>query len=207
MNSILKKIIPAKKNGGFTLVELLVTIVIFVVLTGVVLFSQTGFNNTVLVNDLAYSVALTVRQAQDYGVNVNESQTANIFSSYGVYFNLGGGGSNKNYVFFADTDKSGTYNGSPSAGSVTYCPSNDTECVQSYAISNGNYVSGICAGSDSGHCASTNTLTILFTRPNPDAIITSDGGSAGYADISVSSANGTKKDIIVTGVGQIYVQK
>ena len=203
MTELCKKQIQRKQNRGFTLIELLVTIVIFVTLTGVVLFSQTGFNNSVLVSDLSYDIAVTVRQAQDYGVNVNESQ-ANTFSSYGTYFNIGSGGSNKNYVFFADTDNNGSFHGAPN---VVYCPANDTECIRSYTISNGNYISGICAGADSGHCASTNALTILFTRPNPDAIITSDSGPAAYADITISSANGVKKDIIVTKVGQIYVQK
>jgi len=200
-----------RNDRGFTLVELLVTIMIFVVLTSVVLFSQNSFNNSVLIKDLGYDIASTVRQAQNYAVDVAESQE-NTFTPYGVYFNINaGGGSNTNFVLFSDTGNGsggppdGIYDGTPSAGSVTYCPPTDTECVQKYTIGNGNYIASMCAGSGSGaSCVNTNTLTILFKRPNPDAIINS--GSASYADIKVSSASGVKKDVIITGVGQIYVQ-
>ncbi len=213
MTGFLKKRIKNKQNRGFTLIELMVTIVIFVILTAVVLFSQSGFNNTILLNNLAYDISLAIRQAQYYGVNSNESQLINVFSPFGVYFNIGSGGSATNFVFFADTDNSGTFYGNLSEGSVTSCPANDTECIQKYTINSGNYISGICAtppGSSVSNCGLSN-LTILFQRPNPDARIYYDSngtriGPCTKADITVSSANGNKKNIIITGIGQIYVQ-
>ena len=81
--------IKNRKNKGFTLIELLVTITIFVILTGVVLLSQNSFDNSILIKNLAYDISLTIREAQDYGVDVNESQySTNPFTPYGVYFNL-----------------------------------------------------------------------------------------------------------------------
>src|SRR3989338_7579467 len=62
-------------NRGFTLVELLVTLSLFVVLTTIVLFSQSKFNGSILLTNLAYDVAITVRQAQTYGVNVRETSS------------------------------------------------------------------------------------------------------------------------------------
>ena len=44
-------------NKGFTLVELLVTIVIFVIITGVVLINSNKFDNTILLDNLGYDVA------------------------------------------------------------------------------------------------------------------------------------------------------
>ena len=44
------------KKNGFTLVELLVTITIFVILTGVVLFSQSRFNSTIFLTNLAFTL-------------------------------------------------------------------------------------------------------------------------------------------------------
>ena len=216
-----------KQKKGFTLIELLVTITIFVILTGVVLFSQTGFNNTILLKSLAYDVALTIRQAQDYGVNVNESKTLlNPFAPFGVYFNLNttsGLGNIHSFIFFTDTENKnfvlvsdGMYNNAQ----VITCTSGDPECISKYNIGNGNYINGICVtngsscavGPKSSDTQVTNGLDILFTRPNPNAKITTFDSSNNnpvqynYADIQVSSANGQTKDIIVTSVGQIYVQ-
>jgi prepilin-type N-terminal cleavage/methylation domain-containing protein len=218
----------SKGKRGFTLIELLVTITIFVILTGVVLFSQTSFNNTVLLKNLAYDVALTVRQAQDYGVNVNESQTVlNPFAPFGVYFNLDANparGSTHSFIFFSDTKNNvgilksdGSYNNAQ----VFNCLSGDPECISKYNIGNGSYIKDICVGSGAGLCnsiangGSTANLTILFKRPNPNAIITTTDTTASpptitgtypYAEITVASSNGQTKKIVVTSAGQIYVQ-
>lgn len=220
--------IKNRKNKGFTLIELLVTITIFVILTGVVLFSQNSFDNSILIKNLAYDISLTIRQAQDYGVDVNESVKSqlaiNPFAPYGVYFNLNSLiGSFKNYIFFTDTypDPSGKIDNMYHWGYVSPCLSNDSECLQRFTISNGNSIKDICVGSDSLHCTSIlnlypsyPNLTILFKRPDPTAWIyaganpslSNPGTLYNYADIQVSSPNNKTRDIIVTSVGQIYVQ-
>ncbi len=193
-----------RTNGGFTLVELLVTIVIFVLLTSLVLFSQGNFNNTVLLNNLAYDLALSIRQAQDYGTSIREfASSTPLFSSYGMYFNTTV--SNKNFVLFADTTGDNRYN-----GSVALCPANDPECIQKYSINNGSFIKSICAGADSAHCnAIASYMNIMFKRPNPDAGIYMDANptAQNYAAITLSSVSGTTRTVVVTSVGQIYVQK
>jgi prepilin-type N-terminal cleavage/methylation domain-containing protein len=204
--------VQKKRQSGFTLIELLVTITIFVVLTGVVLLSQNNFNNTILLTNLSYDTALTIRQAQTYGVNTRESSAGTFATSSGVYFDTTSGTGNKlSFILFADTN-----NDQGSDINVNSCPANSTECIQKYSIKNGSYVRALCAGTDSLHCFTTQKLDILFTRPNPDALIYSQSGASGpiifttpqsYAQITVSSANGATSSIIVTSVGQIYVQK
>ncbi|MFA5764228.1 MAG: type II secretion system protein [archaeon] len=190
------------RSRGFTLIELLISISIFVVLTGVVLFSQNSFDDTILLNNLAYDVALTVRQAQTYGVNGKESSLGT-FSAYGVYFDLNPDGSNKSFVLFADTDNSS------STASVIYCPANDPECLQKYTIKRGNYIKKLCAGDNATYCYNLPVVSIVFRRPNPGAYIydiTSFTIPKNYAEIVVASANGAEKTIVVTSVGQIYVK-
>ena len=105
--------IKLKKNGllsknltpskGFTLIELLVTLSLFVVLTTIVIFSQSKFNGSILLTNLAYDVALTVRQAQSYGVNVREvaSDTSTGFKhAYGVHFDIA---NDKEFILFSDS--------------------------------------------------------------------------------------------------------
>lgn len=214
--------LKSKLSKGFTLIELLVTITIFVILTGIVLFSSNGFNNTILLKDLAYDVALTIQQAQSYGINVNESKLImNPFAPFGVYFNLNtasGSGSIYNFIFFNDV-LNGSSPGSnnkydtPSTSKINTC--GDSECISKYTIDNGNYIKSICVGSNSSDCSSANVtdgFTILFTRPNPNAIITTEDssnnitGHYNYADIQVASPNGQTKDVIVNSIGLIYVQ-
>ena len=207
-----------KFSSGFTLIELLVVIVIFVITTGIVIFSQNKFDNGILLDNLAYDIAITVRQAQSFGVNVKESGTGvsnGVFPPYGIYFDLTANGTNKNFILFSDTVNS-TGQLIPDfifSGSET-CPTNDLECVQKYSIKRGSYIKSICAGTSIANCSSDQTpqLTIVFKRPNPDALIystvTSRNTPLSYAQITVSSADGSAtRNIVITSVGQIYVAK
>lgn len=193
----------SKLVSGFTLVELLVTLTIFSIMTGVVLVNQEKFNNTIFLSNLAHDIALTLRQAQSYGVNVREGSGSNPFEkSYGVSFDKGKN-NNKNFILFYDIDSDNKYP-EDEFGSC----SEDSECIERYAIKSGNYISSICAGTGEGEdCISTNYLDISFKRPNPDAIITSDTQTnSSYAKITVSASNGNTKSIIVRKTGQIYVE-
>jgi prepilin-type N-terminal cleavage/methylation domain-containing protein len=162
---------------GFTLVELLVTISIFAILTSVVLFSQAKFNSSILLTNLAYDTALTIRQAQTYGINIKNFVTLdegtgkaiNNFTPYGVHFETGEN-NNKSFVLFADLNDSGVF-----SGDVTTCEPADG-CVNRYNITRGNYISDICRspGSSGGEQCNDHikSADIIFKRPNPDAIIT-----------------------------------
>jgi prepilin-type N-terminal cleavage/methylation domain-containing protein len=190
---------------GFTLVELLITIVIFVMLTGVVLFNQNKFDSTVLLKNLAYDIALTIRQAQTYGVNVKESQQSGNFSSYGVYIKSD---ETQKIIFFSDIDGDKSFSDEDMS-----CPANDvdSECMQKYTLKRGNYISKICVmNTGESSCLEISELTIYFKRPNPDAYIYADGSTvtSEYSEIEISSVdNSSKVSVVITSVGQIYVKK
>jgi prepilin-type N-terminal cleavage/methylation domain-containing protein len=208
----MKKNLKSKYNTGFTLIELLITIVIFVILTGVVLFNQKGFDNTVLLNNLTYDIALTIRQAQTFGVNTRESasSTGYVFPPYGIFLNIdnANGGNNKNIILFSDTTPDSKFNNDTSLS----CPANDAECVQRYSIKRGSYIKQICVPATAGgeNCG-VKKLTIMFKRPKPDALIYKENEKntpLGQAKITISSADGSaESSVVVTSIGQIYVQK
>jgi prepilin-type N-terminal cleavage/methylation domain-containing protein len=196
---------------GFTLIELLVTLAIFAVTTTIVMFSQGKFDNSVLLSNLAYDMALTIRQAQTFGVNVKEFVSASnksSFAPYGVYFSAG---DPTHYVMFTDTTNNLKYDSKDMT-----CLNTDVECVNKYALKNGDHITLICAGSSETSCSlpssTSGGLTILFKRPEPDAKIFLDDATAitplpTYAKITISSADGSsQKSIVVTGTGQIYVK-
>jgi prepilin-type N-terminal cleavage/methylation domain-containing protein len=163
---------PGKR--GFTLFELLVVMAIMVVVTSVMLFNQAKFDSSTILRSLAYSVALSVRQAQVYGTSVLGTSTPQVacsgfyaagvcyVSAYGVYFNAASPGQ---YILFADLNNNGHY---------------DTgENIKVFSFSTGYAVSQFCVtGINSGNpvtqCSNTtiSSLSILFKRPNPDAQFT-----------------------------------
>ncbi len=201
--------------SGFTLVELLVVITIFVLLTGIVLFNQSNFDNGILLNNLAYDIAFTLRQAQNFGVSVKESSVSNFQAGYGMYMNINPGGT-KNFVFFTDTNPLGVNSiVNKYDSSVTNCTVSDTECVQKYSINRGNYIQKICVNNDTD--CTIKEISILFKRPKLDANIyytpTSGlnsgvfGATSSQARIIVAGQNNSTTSIVISNVGQIYVTK
>jgi prepilin-type N-terminal cleavage/methylation domain-containing protein len=195
--SVFKK----QKQKGFTLVELLVTISIFVILTGIVLFNQTKFNSTILLTNLAYDTALTVRQAQTYGINIKEFNVGSSegeFLPYGVHFEKGA----KSFILFTgiSANSSGIF-----TGNTTTCQKSEG-CVTRYNIKRGNYIKDICNEVlDIGvtECSSGKSMTnldIVFVRPNPDAQIRLDSSlDASFAATIILGGveeNSTRKVVV-----------
>ncbi len=218
-------------KGGFTLVELMVTITVFVAVTLVVLVNQSDFNGGVILNNLAYDVALSTRQAQSYGINVRGKTTdvlatsQVIFPPYGVAFDLA---RNKEFVFFADTypaanESTKIGNGLYDAGVAEVCTGNAlslcAEFIEKYRIQRGNFIKQLCVTRASGiggdeECANageSGTLTISFRRPNPDAIINSSIGAGSAKIISarivLGAPEGNERSVLVYESGQISVQE
>ena len=205
-----KKNLTKINSAGFTLIELLVTLSIFAITTGIVMTSQGKFDNSILLTNTAYDIAITLRQAQTFGVNVKEGASAT-FNPYGVVFQTDF--DNKRFDLFEDLTGGTRYK----YDGAFICTTSDAECVNSYKIKRGHYIKYVCAGANDTECESnktqTQTLNISFVRPNPEAIIlaNSDTYSVGnlksFAKIVISSSDGSAtRSIVVTKVGQIYVK-
>lgn len=219
-------VLKKQNQKGFTLVELLVTISIFAILTGVVVFNQGKFNSTILLTNLAYDTALTIRQAQNYGINVKEfDNNGNNFLPYGVHFAVDDSSTpnydeSKSFILFADT----SYSNAGYTGDGMYTLPVDNEinlsicqtdkgCVKRYNIKSGNYIKDICAGTATdGACTnpdeSSEVVDIVFKRPNPDALIRFNptGDKAPLVTIILSSGDdGNTKEVTVQSNGLIQV--
>jgi prepilin-type N-terminal cleavage/methylation domain-containing protein len=201
------------KNGaGFTLVELLVVTGIIVVISTIVLVDNNRFGGAVLLENLAYNVALSVRQAQVYGISV-ERFGANTFNAgYGVHFDLS---SPNTYVLFADVASKGTFN-----------PTSDgSEIVQTTTISTGYSIYDLCVTAVSDELCNSSSpgaatkIDVLFRRPEPDAFISVNGTptfNAGTvipgalnqrARVLLKAPRGDKMSVVIYINGQISVQK
>ena len=62
-----------KTTTGFSLVELIVVMGIFTIMTSIVIFNYGRFSSNLIVTNLAYESALAVRQAQVYGISVKNT--------------------------------------------------------------------------------------------------------------------------------------
>ncbi len=208
-----------KFSTGFTLIELLVTLSIFAVTTGIVMTSQGKFDNTVLLTNTAYDIAISIRQAQTYGVNSKEGTTKK-FNPYGIVFNTAL--DNKRFNLFEDLsvplDFKYSNNEVPPQNVDFSCQDIETECADTYKLKRGNFIKSICAGDNDADCdahlISGESLNISFKRPDPEAIIlvgdlpySNSSNRRSYAKIVISSAEGATRSIVVTKVGQIYVKR
>jgi prepilin-type N-terminal cleavage/methylation domain-containing protein len=185
---------------GFTLIELLVVAGIISLISSLVLVNNNRFGGEVLLQNLAYDIALSIRQAQQYGISVQNFQ-GNFGAAYGMHFQITPTNGNGVYALFADAvDHNGIYDSG--------------ELVQSTIISQNYRVTDLCVTTSGGEvCASDSTdpaevsLDITFQRPEPDAYIRSAliSGLADSARIRVESPRGDIRDITVEANGQIAV--
>lgn len=203
--------IKSSKTKGFTLLEIVISITIFAFLTVLLVVKYGSFNKGILITNLAYDVALTLRNAQSYGLNVKSVPTdgsnySNTFDkAYGVHFDSTSQ-NNKKMIFFADLNDNGKYDSTPT-----------DEKISLYNIKNDFSVVEICIGANSSGCTGTtfsivHKLNITFKRPDLDARIFGiengvDIDNIKYAEIRLQNGSDyfSRKKVAVTSVGQISV--
>lgn len=175
---------------------MLVVIGIMSLISGLMLVNNNRFGGVILLQNLAYDIALSIRQAQVYGTAVQRFNTS-FDAAYGMHFQTNSSGSGQAiYVLFADAT---IVNG-------LYDPT--SELVQSTSIATGYQISQLCitpAGS-SERC-DIDSLDISFQRPESDAYIRSSGvaGLGEEGEIHISSPRGDTKVISIHANGQISV--
>src|ERR1700677_1752618 len=79
---------PSRRSSGFTLIELLVVVGIIILISAVILANTNKFGGQTLVQNLAYDIALSVREAQVYGISVEENSQGSFNAGYGMHFDL-----------------------------------------------------------------------------------------------------------------------
>lgn len=216
-----------KLQQGFTIVEMLIVIGIFSVLTAVVLFQYGNFNSQTILTNMAYEVALTTRQAQVYALGVRGQQGEgdaddNFDNRYGVYFDLNIDPDGENFIFFIDTATpapDSICNGADEGEDCFSCETG-SECLESYQFLRDIHIDSLCIATandpinSAGECSGelVDSMVVTFERPNPDAIIYSDGVDASYlanvssAAIFVTNQYDDLRAVVVKDTGQISVE-
>ncbi len=183
-----KKLYP-ERCRGFTLIELLLTISLFIFMTSIVLAKYRSFSiNSVFANAVE-GVVLSLREAQVYGAGTKGVGVSSFNVPYGVYFVA----NSSQIIVFADSNSNGLY-------SLTDTLIETIRWQSNIRIS----FSGIT-------CDTTNSISYLgvtFSRPNPDAIITrGDLTKCVTATITITDSNTNRTALVsINNAGQISMQ-
>lgn len=193
-----------KYVAGFTIVELIVSIAIMAIVSGVIFWNGRKFNDRIEVNSAAEEVSLTIRQAQNYGSSVRESASGSGTFTYGYGITFNTTYTNPTYlIVFVDQNGDKKYNSSPT-----------DESVDKIYLRNGVSIQNICLWNGST-CVSANLQSIqaTFIRPNLDATIkgyNSSGNEVGgpwtEGRVTLQSRQGATKVVIINNTGQVSVQ-
>ena len=180
---------------AFSLIELLVAVSIFLIISTVILANHSRFNSSVLLGSLAYDVALSIREAQVFGLSVRQFGS-NFQVGYGVRFS-----SPSSYIFFVDTNANKKYDDGVDS------------IVRTYALSRGHTLLRFCGITAAAieECSDSGTpitnLDIVFFRPDPDAVISSnEPGVYSSGKVIVSSPSGETRTVEIASTGQISVK-
>ncbi|MEK7530877.1 MAG: prepilin-type N-terminal cleavage/methylation domain-containing protein [Patescibacteria group bacterium] len=183
---------------GFSLIELIVVVGIFTVISAIVLANHSQFNSNVLLGSLAYDIGLSIREAQVYGLSVKKYSEPEEFQvGYGVHFQTAG-----QYLLFVDRNKNKRYDA-------------DTDGIQqTYTLGRGHSVKKFCGYTAGGaeecsdNAAALAFLDIVFIRPSPDASILSTSPTIySIGAVTVQSVSGKERTITVQSTGQISVSQ
>ncbi|NQV88622.1 MAG: prepilin-type N-terminal cleavage/methylation domain-containing protein [Parcubacteria group bacterium] len=198
---------------GFTLIELVVTLGIITVVLSIVIINFSKSGEGIILTDVAYQTAISIRQAQVYGLSVKQSGTTPGFefdAGYGAHFDIDDPTS---FILFADKNKNSVYD----AGSGD-CPGTipGNECIEKIVLQTGYTVESFGKIKNDAifslffPSSVIEKLDITFKRPNPDAVIVSDSTALAPDEIGavirLQSVGGKEKDVTVFSTGQISVE-
>lgn len=220
--------LPARKyrlQAGVTLVELIVVVAIFGLVSSVLFYNYSDFSTNVSVKNLAQEIALSIRKAQTYATSVRALDTAggvttDRYSGYGISFSadqvpssnaLVTDPSIRAFILFADVPPTGNTYGNGLYENDTNCgsPASGSECIESFSINSADRITKLCT--DTG-CQTSGTINVLFRRPSPEAEICVVQGSScrslksSFLKVTLLSPKGLEKVVTVWNTGQIGVQ-
>lgn len=201
---------PKQKNTGFSIPELIIVIAIFTIITVIAMFDQGRLSSNVLLTNMAYEVALAVREAQVYGLGVRTTGAddgTEFQGEYGVHFDI----NSPREVILYGNDYSQTNNPGFDPGEELF----------QYTFENqrGNLITALCIGDinpatgarcvdEESNAYRVNQADIVFKRPNPSPKIFNNSLQVvGRVYIVLNNIDGNScRTVVIEGTGQIRVE-
>lgn len=172
-------------------------IAIMGIIASISLFNFNGFNSELALTNLAYEVALDIREAQVFGGGVKVSGTAGSASfdkAYGVYFDTN---TPSQFISFVDTNDNRLYD--------------SDESTAVHTLQRNNKISSICRiVNNSNPCVGNGEpfVHITFLRPSLDARVEFSSSDPAYKGvfIKLQAPDGKQKGIRIEKTGQISIE-
>lgn len=177
--------------SGFTLVELMVSISIFTIISIGLFINYPKFREGISLKRTVQEIALSVREAQVSAISVKES--GGKFPGYGVYFDVN---SPSSFILFVDFDGDGEYSG-------------EFEKEKKIEIKTTDIIYKLCVGEKTTQTPDCNLskINIVYYRPGPKVVF--KGGGVDYSnrdlEIVIRSLDETERRVIIWPTGQIEV--
>lgn len=205
----------APSAAGFSILELLVTLGVFLVVSAMLIVSYRTYDSRFALDTEAQLAAQAIREAQVSAMSVR-ANTGGAFTRYGIRFDHNTPGT---FVLFSDKNANSVYD--PGLGT---CGTSGTECEKIFTLRPKHRVAFICVEGAVGASVDCpvgqeefNHVDIVFTRPNPDAVISgvheiAPPGTQGLpnglarARIRFENNRGHYRIVEVWQTGQISVQ-
>ncbi len=195
---------------GFTIIELMVTLGIVVLVTGLVMIRYSSFNSSVLLTSQAYLTGFDIREAQSLAVSVR-GNSEEFREEYGMYFTLD---TPNQYLLFQDDDSLGEtspahYDAGEAIG-IPYRVDSRFEIVNICATNNSSRTCNSDDPETTGEVvdATLDDLTVTFQRPDFDAALYSPvktGLLSGEIHFGTADSEHIRK-VLVYASGQIGVE-
>lgn len=159
------------------------------VLSSVIMARYQSFDSTTLLRNLAFEVALSVREAQIMTISTS-NQGGSIQTSFGVYFTA----ASNNFVIFADKNGNDVYESA-------------TEFIKTVSLPQGASVKRLCVNTDSGmKSCDRASVTVTFDRPHLNTSIKSTpSATIQSAEIELQSRRGGVRTVIIDKSSRIEV--
>jgi hypothetical protein len=176
---------------SFTLVELLVSIFIIILLTGIIFANYRQSGNQLALQRAAHKLALDIRRAEEMAMSAKEFQGMVPSGGYGLHFNQT---DTYHYILFADCNGNFVYDPPPALPCNGY--SENVEGEIGYA--QGVYNCLLCYGS-------LGTVDIVFIPPEPKVNFDPDESEHIFGLMIAGSSN--VKKIYVNKAGLIDIRE
>lgn len=187
---------------GFTLIELTVTVSIFLIISTIILANYPAFSQRLALNRTAQEIALSFRKAQTFALAVRGFEAQ--FKGYGVWFERE---KNDTFVFFADFNPEDQQFSHGPIGE-DFCEANN-ECIDEFLIQTSARIADLCKnqGVDGWTCG-LDSVEVVYTRPDPIITLRANGATGDVSNIGivVRSPRGVERIIVVWSTGQVTIE-
>lgn len=206
-----------QNNKGFTLIEFIVVLVIFSVMSTVSIFNYGDYRKSIEETNVTQDVALTIRQAQVYGLSSSDKIVgSDIIDPETLFLNnqsveditqdrsvrgVSIDSLTETIIIFEDINRN-----------FIYDSGTDRMIDQRSIITENVDIIGVDLCDVTPNCdfIQTTRVDIVFQRPYPDAYISLNGGyptTYDYASILIGDASSYDKYVQISSIGSISVKK